>query len=272
MHLISGEVDEGLLAEVFSNEGIGTLIYANEYQAIRPAQRRDNRHIQSLIRQSINGDQLLRRTYRASIEKQLGEFHVFEIDNQIVGVVAVVLYPDAQKAELSCLQISPGHEHRGAGRRLAAFAENLAREKGLHSIFCLSTQAFTYFEHKLGYRTRRCRGPAAGPPREIPAKRAQLTDHDQDAAAGQPRDHRGAGPVRSGVLGQHQDQRARWRRSDGGAAVPPHETARGVGESPGLGNETPFPQLGPGAGACGSGHGPACPAGVTSPSAGRAEW
>ncbi|NQU09553.1 amino-acid N-acetyltransferase [bacterium] len=152
VHLISGEVDEGLLAEVFSNEGIGTLIYANEYQAVRPAQRRDIRHILSLIRQSIDGDQLLRRT-RASIEKQLGEFHVFEIDNQIVGVVAVGLYPEAQKAELSCLQISPGHERRGVGRRLAAFAENLAREKGLHSIFCLSTQAFTYFEHKLGYRT-----------------------------------------------------------------------------------------------------------------------
>ncbi|MFM7151680.1 MAG: amino-acid N-acetyltransferase, partial [Gemmataceae bacterium] len=31
VHIINGEVDEGLLAEVFSNEGIGTLVYANEY-------------------------------------------------------------------------------------------------------------------------------------------------------------------------------------------------------------------------------------------------
>src|SRR5207247_390487 len=30
VHVINGLVDEGLLAEVFSNEGIGTLVYANE--------------------------------------------------------------------------------------------------------------------------------------------------------------------------------------------------------------------------------------------------
>ena len=37
VHIINGKVDEGLLAEVFSNDGIGTLIYANEYQQIRRA-------------------------------------------------------------------------------------------------------------------------------------------------------------------------------------------------------------------------------------------
>src|SRR5205807_296812 len=39
VHIINGRVDEGLLAEVFSNEGIGTLIYANEYQQIRRAMK-----------------------------------------------------------------------------------------------------------------------------------------------------------------------------------------------------------------------------------------
>ena len=46
VHVINGRVDEGLLAEVFSNEGIGTLIYANEYQQIRPAKKKDVRAIQ----------------------------------------------------------------------------------------------------------------------------------------------------------------------------------------------------------------------------------
>ncbi|MCA1481679.1 hypothetical protein I6F37_42865, partial [Bradyrhizobium sp. NBAIM08] len=40
VHIINGRVDEGLLAEVFSNEGIGTLVYANEYQQIRRALRK----------------------------------------------------------------------------------------------------------------------------------------------------------------------------------------------------------------------------------------
>ena len=43
VHVINGKLDEGLLAEVFSNDGIGTLIYANEYQQIRPAKKKDVR-------------------------------------------------------------------------------------------------------------------------------------------------------------------------------------------------------------------------------------
>ncbi len=164
VHVINGEVDEGLLAEVFSNEGIGTLIYANEYQGIRPAMRKDIRHIFSLIKPAIQGDQLLKRT-RASIEKHLNEYYVFEIDNNIVGVVSVRPYPAEKMAELACLQVNPAHEHRGIGTKLAARAEQVARELGAETIFCLSTQAFTFFQHKLGY--------AEGRPEDLPATRRE---------------------------------------------------------------------------------------------------
>ena len=45
VHIINGRVDEALLTEVFSNEGIGTLVYANEYQQIRRALKKDIRAI-----------------------------------------------------------------------------------------------------------------------------------------------------------------------------------------------------------------------------------
>jgi amino-acid N-acetyltransferase len=150
VHILSGEVEEGLLAEVFSNEGIGTLIYADEYQAIRKATRKDVRQILALIKPSIEGDQLLKRT-RGSIEKDLGDFYVFETDNHIVGVVAVHPFPEEKKAELGCLHVSPAHQRSGIGTKLAVFAESVAREQGMEKIFCLSTQAFTFFQHKLGY-------------------------------------------------------------------------------------------------------------------------
>ncbi|MGD0016817.1 MAG: amino-acid N-acetyltransferase [Verrucomicrobiia bacterium] len=150
VHIISGEVDEGLLAEVFSNEGIGTLIYANEYQAIRKAMRKDIRHIMALIKPAIQDGQLLKRT-RASIEKYISEHYVFEIDNNIVGVVAVHPYLEQKKAELALLQVNPDHERRGIGTKLAVYAESAARELGVEKIFALSTQAFTFFQHKLGY-------------------------------------------------------------------------------------------------------------------------
>ena len=48
VHIVNGREDEGLLAEVFSNEGIGTLIYANEYEQIRPAKKKDIRAIHTV--------------------------------------------------------------------------------------------------------------------------------------------------------------------------------------------------------------------------------
>src|SRR5438128_12609225 len=79
VHIIDGRVEEGLLAEVFSNQGIGTLVHANEYKAIRRAQRKDIRIIHALIQQGIETDELLRRS-KADVERQIDDFFVFEVD------------------------------------------------------------------------------------------------------------------------------------------------------------------------------------------------
>lgn len=151
VHIINGRVDEGLLAEVFSSEGVGTLIYANEYQAIRPAIKKDARSIMQLIAQSIENEELLKRT-RAGIEKQINDYFVFEIDRNTVGCIALHPYPDEGNAELACLAVSPLHENRGIGRKLVAFVEKVARERGFRELFALSTQAFSYFQQKGGFR------------------------------------------------------------------------------------------------------------------------
>ena len=168
VHIINGQIDEGLLAEVFFNEGIGTLIYADEYQAIRKAMRKDIRHIMALIKPSIQEEQLIRRT-RSSIDKHIGEYFVFEIDNNIVGLVALHPYPEQKMAELASLAVNPAHENRGIGTKLALFVENLAREQGVERIFCLSTQTFTFFQHKLGY--------AEATPDDLPAGRREKYEH-----------------------------------------------------------------------------------------------
>src|SRR5215470_6746193 len=97
VHIIDGREKEGLLGEVFSNEGIGTLIYANEYQSIRPAQKKDVRAIFSLIQQGVQTDELVKRT-RADVEKQVGDYFVFEVDRNPVACVAMHTYPDQNKA------------------------------------------------------------------------------------------------------------------------------------------------------------------------------
>jgi amino-acid N-acetyltransferase len=167
VHIINGRVDEGLLAEVFSNEGIGTLIYANEYQQIRRALKKDVRHLTRLTKNSVASEELVKRT-RSTIEKQIGDYYLFEIDKNPVACVALHVHPDVNKGELAFLFVSPSHENLGIGRKLVQFVESKARELGLVEIFALSTQAFTYFQSKGGY--------VEGRPEDLPPARREKYD------------------------------------------------------------------------------------------------
>ena len=167
VHIINGRVDEGLLAEVFSNEGIGTLIYANEYQQVRRALKKDVRSIMLLTKTSVATDELVKRT-RAGIEKQLSDYFIFEIDKNPVACVALHVSPEQSKGELACLYVNPSHENQGIGRKLIQFVENKARELGLDELLTLSTQAFTYFQSKGGF--------LEGTPDDLPPARREKYD------------------------------------------------------------------------------------------------
>ncbi len=164
VHIINGRVDEGLLAEVFSNDGIGTLIYANEYQQIRPAKKKDVRAIQLLTKSAVEADELVKRT-RTVIEKSLGDYFIFEIDKNPVACVALHVYPEHKKGELACLYVNSSYENQGIGRKLIQFVESKAREMGLDVLLTLSTQAFTYFQSKGGF--------AEGTPDDLPPARRE---------------------------------------------------------------------------------------------------
>jgi amino-acid N-acetyltransferase len=167
VHVIDGTLDEGLLGEVFSNHGLGTLIYANEYENIRPAQKKDVRAIYALTQQAVEADELLKRT-QSSIERQLGDYYIFEIDKNPVGCVALHAYPEQRQGELASLYVSPAHENEGIGRKLVQFVETRARELGLRELLALSTQAFTFFQSKAGF--------AEGTPDDLPPARREKYD------------------------------------------------------------------------------------------------
>jgi amino-acid N-acetyltransferase len=167
VHVINGTLDQGLLGEVFSNHGLGTLIYANEYENIRPARKKDVRAIQLLTKQAVASDELMKRT-KAMIERDLADYFIFEIDKNIVACVALHEYPDQNQGELASLYVSPSHENEGIGRKLIQFVENRARERGLGQLLVLSTQAFTYFQAKGGF--------VEGSPDDLPPARREKYD------------------------------------------------------------------------------------------------
>jgi amino-acid N-acetyltransferase len=168
VHIINGRLEEGLLAEVFSNEGIGTLVHANEYQAIRKAQRKDARALFALIQNGMENDELLRRT-RAEVEREIDDFYLFEVDRNPVACVAVHFYPGERKAEMYCVCVNSNYENQGIGAKLMQYAETQARAKDARVLFCLSTQAINYFVQKGGFRL--------GTPDDLPPDRRERYDH-----------------------------------------------------------------------------------------------
>jgi amino-acid N-acetyltransferase len=164
VHIIDGRVEEGLLAEVFSNDGIGTLIHTNEYQSIRRARKGDVRAIVGLIQAGVERDELVRRS-RADIERSVDDFFVFEVDKNPVACAALHVYAEHDKAELACVCVDPRFENQGIGGKLTRYAEDQAKALGVGTLFCLSTQAFNFFQQKGGF--------AAGSPDDLPPGRRE---------------------------------------------------------------------------------------------------
>jgi amino-acid N-acetyltransferase len=151
VHIVDGRIFDGLLNEIFSNEGVGTLIYGNDYQQIRKATRRDVRFIHSLTRAAVKREELLHRTQQA-IEKNIDQFFVFEIDENIIACITLIFYPGKPPlAELGSLYVLPFYQNRGIGRKMVDYAGLVAKERGAAQIIALSTQSFGFFTNTCGF-------------------------------------------------------------------------------------------------------------------------
>jgi amino-acid N-acetyltransferase len=151
VHIIDGRIFDGLLNEIFSNEGVGSLVYGNDYQQIRKARKSDVRIISNLTRAAVRREELIHRTQQA-IEKNIDQFFVFEIDENIIACVTLYFYPDKpQMAEVGSLYVMPFYHNRGVGKKMVDYACMVAKERGAKIIIAISTQSFGFFTNVVGF-------------------------------------------------------------------------------------------------------------------------
>lgn len=147
VHMIGSRSDDALLAELFSNEGVGVMIYSDDYRQIRKATRSDVDELYLLIHRAMEEDQLVTRT-RAEIISQIDDYIVMEVDGNVVGCVALHFYPEETQAELACLFVKKGHTDQGYGRALVGAAIEHSENLKAEQIFALSTQAAGFLERE----------------------------------------------------------------------------------------------------------------------------
>ncbi len=143
-HILPFAVDGALLLEVFTHDGIGTMVVDEKLESLREATADDVGGILALIEPFERDGTLVKRD-RTEIEREIGHYTVIEHDGVIFGCAALIPYPEARTAEMAALTVSPEVQGQGDGERILKRVEQRARGMGLDSIFVLTTRTMHWF-------------------------------------------------------------------------------------------------------------------------------
>ena len=143
VHLISFEQDGALLRELFTHDGVGTVITRESLENIREAKPDDIAALIALI-EPMELEGILVHRPRELLEREIEHFSIMLHDGIIVGCAA--LYPHSEdEAELACLAVNPDHREWGYGEQLMKRIEKRARKTGVRRLFVLTTRTEHWF-------------------------------------------------------------------------------------------------------------------------------
>src|SRR3954447_2872539 len=147
VHLVDRQLDGALLLELFTREGVGTMVSQDPMEQLRAATIDDVVGVLRLL-QPLEADGTLVKRSRELLEVEIGRFLVLQHDRSIVGCAALYPFADDHAGELACLVVHPEYRNAGAGEQLLRRVESEARRQQLTRLFVLTTRATHWFiEH-----------------------------------------------------------------------------------------------------------------------------
>lgn len=146
-HYLNWKVDGAILLELFTRDGVGTLVSQTPFEAIRTASVGDVPGILDLIVPLEQQGILVPRS-RERLESDIVHYTVIERDSTVIGCAALHTYPEARMGELACLVLHSQYRSERRGARLLAHIEALATQQDIDHLFVLTTQTSHWFrEH-----------------------------------------------------------------------------------------------------------------------------
>lgn len=143
VHLIGYEQDGALLQELFTLDGIGTIISRESLEKIREARADDIGALIALI-EPLEEDGTLVHRPREVLEREIEKFSIIEHDGMVVGCAALYEYGEGV-AELACLAVHPAHREWGYGEQLMERIQSRAKSVGIKRLFVLTTRTVHWF-------------------------------------------------------------------------------------------------------------------------------
>src|SRR6185295_2020465 len=147
-HVVDGRMEGAILREIFSNLGVGTMVYGNDYESIRPMKADDIGDVLRLMEPLIQEGILIKRTEDDLMARQ-PDFVVYSIDDVVHACGALHDYGDGQ-AEIAAIATNPNYGHLSMGRKILSYLVEKAARAGMTRIFALSTRTVDWFE-QLGF-------------------------------------------------------------------------------------------------------------------------
>ncbi|MGR9106424.1 MAG: amino-acid N-acetyltransferase [Gammaproteobacteria bacterium] len=170
-HLIDRRSDGAIFQELFTRDGIGTLVSSTPFEVIRTATLGDVAGILELITPLEQSGVLVPRS-REVLETEIACFTVIDRDGLIVGCAALHPFAEEHSGELACIALHREYTGQSRGSRLLEHLENSARSLGLNRIFVLTTQTTHWFLE---------RGFAFSEPSSLPRKKQDLYNYRRNS-------------------------------------------------------------------------------------------
>ncbi len=144
VHLINRNHDGALLLELFSRDGIGTLISSIPFEKLRPATLEDISGILELINPLEKQGKLIKRS-KERLEMEIADYVVIERDGLIIGCGALHLFHDNSTGEIACIAVHEDYQNASRGSLLLEYVCDKAKQNNIKKLFVLSTQTMHWF-------------------------------------------------------------------------------------------------------------------------------
>ena len=149
IHIVDGRNEGAVLKELYSNLGVGTMVYTDEYDSIRAFHSRDLPDILRLMEPLMQKGLLIRRNPEI-IQQKKDDYSVLEIDGSIRACGALHDWGESQ-GEIAAVAIDSNYTDLGLGRKIVGFLIEKAKKTGFKRVFVLTTQSQDWFE-SLGFK------------------------------------------------------------------------------------------------------------------------
>lgn len=144
VHLLDGTISGVLLLELFTRDGMGTMVASDLYEGTRKAEKEDFSGIKQLI-QPLEATGILVKRSDEELLQTLDNFVVVEREGQIIACGGLFPYPEEKCAEVAAIAVSPDCRGQGQGDKLLDYMEKKAASLGFNKLFLLTTRTADWF-------------------------------------------------------------------------------------------------------------------------------